>query len=143
VVVAIHKDGKDAGDRACSLLAGTRSLKQFRQIAEDARRIAARHGRLSGGQRDFARRVGESRHRIDNKQNRFPSVAEIFGDAHRRLWGEATHGRAFVSGCDDSDRAGAIHGHCVVEEFAHFAPALADKRHHDGVEFNGGGEHRQ
>ena len=54
VVVAVDEDRKNAGDRALALFAGAGALQKPRQVAEDARRIAARDGGLSGGQRDLA-----------------------------------------------------------------------------------------
>ena len=49
--------------------------------------------------------MGKARNRVDDQQNVFAPVAEIFGDAHGGLGRQAAHHRAFVAGGDHGDRA--------------------------------------
>src|SRR5271170_4277488 len=72
-----------AGYRPSSAIARSSALEEPRQIAEDAGRITAGDGRLSGRQRDIARGVSKACDRIDDKQDRIALIAEIFGDRHR------------------------------------------------------------
>ena len=143
VVVAIDQNGEDAGDRTCPFHARPGALEEARQIAEDARRIAAGDGRLSRRQRHVARGVSETGDRIDDQQHRFALIAEVFGDRHRGFRGEAAHHGALVAGRNDSDGGGAVFAERVVKKFAHFAATLADKRDDDGVDRRRPGQHRQ
>ena len=85
--------------------------------------------------------MGEARDRIDDEQHRLAAVAEILGDGGRRLRRQAPHHRAFVAGGDDRDGARAVFRERPFQELAHLAAALADERHHDGVEAAGAGQH--
>ena len=111
-----------------ALLAGAGALQQFGQFAEYARRIAAGDRRLARRKRDVTRGMGEACHGVDDQQDVFAQIAEIFGDAHRGLRREAAHHRAFVAGRDDGDGAIALLAERVLQEFPHFASALADQR---------------
>ena len=129
--------------RAAALGPRPGAFEEPRQVAEHARRVAARDRRFARGERDVPRRMGEARHRIDDEQDLLALIAKIFGDRHRRLRREAAHHRAFVAGRDHRHRRSAIVAERVVEELAHFPAALADQRDDDGVELRRAGEHGQ
>jgi hypothetical protein len=80
VVVAVNEDGEDTSDRPGTFLSGPGALQKLGQVAEHARRIAARDGRLACRQRDLAGGMGEARHGVDDQQNVLAAIAEIFGD---------------------------------------------------------------
>ena len=143
VIVAVDEHGEDAGDRARALLSGPRPLQQPRQVAEHARRIAARHRRLAGGEGHVARRMGVARHRVDDEQDVLAVVAQMLGDAHRRLRRKAAHHRAFIARRHDGNRARFLAAERVLQELAHLPSALADEGQDGRVEARRARQHRQ
>ena len=143
VVVAIDQNGKDAGNRTRSFHPRSSALEEPRQIAEDARRIAAGDRGLSRRQRHIARGMSKTGDRIDDQQHRIALIAEVFGDRHCGFRGEAAHHGALVAGRNDRDRGRAVLAERVVKKFAHFATAFADERDDDGVDRRRPSQHRQ
>jgi len=143
VVVAVDEHREQPGDRAGALASGTGALQQARQVAEHARGKAARDGGFAGRQRHVAGGMGVARDRIDDHQHLLAAIAEILGDGHGGIGGEAAHHRALVPGRNHHHRLGAGLAQRLFEELADFPPALAHQRDHHRVETFRAGEHRE
>ena len=75
-----------------------------------------------------------SGHGVDDEEDRFAEIAEVFGDRHGGMRRKAPHHRTLVARGDDGDGARPVARERAFEELAHLASALADKRHDDRVE---------
>ena len=85
--------------------------------------------------------MGETRDAVDDEEDVLALVAEMLGDGDGRQRRHLAKHRALVAGCDDGDRLPHIAAERILDEFAHLAAALADKRNDDLVEGIGAGEH--
>lgn len=97
---------------------------------------------LAGGQTDLALRAGKTRQRVHHQQNPHAPIAKIFGDGGAdisrlgALDGGAIGGRAHHHAACQTVRA---KNH--LDEFTHFAPALADQHDHVDIALRAPREH--
>ena len=123
---------------------GPGALQETRQFGEDRRRVTFGGRRLAGGKSDLSLRHCESGDRIHQHQHVAALVTEIFRDGQRQICSLAAQQRRFVRGGDHDDGAGkAVRTEVVLNEFLHFAAALADQTDHGHVGRDVAGEHRQ
>ena len=124
---------------------GPARSSSLRQLGEDGRRIALGGRRLAGGEADLALRHGKARDAVDEAEHVAARGRGRYSAMRERQIGRlAAHQRRFVRGRDDDDAARqALGPEIVLDEFLHFAAALADQPDHRRV---GGGvarDHRQ
>ena len=116
------------------LLAVAGALDQLRQAREHRRRIALGRRRLADGERDLALRLREAGQRVHDQQHVGALVAEILGDRRRQPGAVQAHQRRMVGRRRDDHRARqAVAAEDALDEFLHFAAALADQADDDDV----------
>ena len=97
--------------------------------------MAARGRRLSGGQADLAAGKGEARDGIEQQEHALALVAKMLGNGHGGERGFAPQRCRGVGGRADHDAAREpVRAKVVLDEFAEFAPALADEAKHRDIE---------
>ncbi len=110
------------------------AFHQLRQLGEHGRRVAFGRGRLADGQRDLALRHREAGQRIHDQQHVLALVTEIFGDRGRVSRALQAHQRGSVRRRGDHNRMRhAFLAENVIDEFLHFAAALADQTDHGDI----------
>src|SRR3954468_6355449 len=140
-VVAVDEHGVEGGDRA--VRARARALEELREHREDARRVAARGGRLADGEADLALGHGDARDRVHHQHDVGALVAEVLGDGGRDERALDAHERRLVGRRDDHDAALERVAEVALDELLDLSAALADERDHVDVGRRGPGDHAE
>ncbi len=134
LIVAFGEHRVERGDRAAARRAVAGALDELRQPREHRRRIALGRRRFADGEADLALRLREARQRIHDQQHVLALLAEIFGDGGREPRAVQAHQRRIVGRRRHDDRAlQALGPENALDEFLHFAAALADQADDDDV----------
>ena len=134
LIVAFGEHGVERGDRAASVCAVAGAFDQRRQAREHRRRIALGGRRFADREADLALRLRETRQRIHDQQHVVAAVAEIFGDRGRQPRAVQAHQRRVVGRRRHHHGAAApFRPEDALDEFLHFAAALADQPDDDDV----------
>src|SRR5579864_6811376 len=80
-IVALHEHGEKCGYG--TLLEMTRTFEYLRQQRKHGWRVSFLTRRLARRQADFPLRHGQPRYGIENQQDVFALIAEVFGDGER------------------------------------------------------------
>ena len=105
-VIAFDEDGEKAGYAPLPCFAGACAFQKPSEFAECGGRVAFGGWWLSSGQADFALCHGKAGDGIDEAEDFFALIAEIFGNGEGHVGGLAAHQGGFITRCDDNDGAG-------------------------------------
>ena len=123
-IVALGQGGVHGGDAAHSLHVSG-ALHQTRQQGKHRRRIAARGGRLAGGQPDFPLGHRDPGERVEQQEHALAMVAKVLGHCRGAHGGAHPHERRLVPGGHHDHGTAQTLAQIALHELAHLAAALA------------------
>ncbi len=131
LIVAFGQHRVERGDRTTPFGAVACAFARSSDAGRRAKHrgwIAARDRRLADGQCNFTLCHGIACQRIHDQQHMLALIAKIFGDSGGIRRTLQAHQRTGVGGCCNDDRTCKTFGaEIMLDEFFHFATALADQ----------------
>ena len=125
-------------------LVDTGALDELREHREDAGRIAASCGYLTGGQSNFALRHGESSDRVHEQEYIFSLISQRLCNGGGCFCGEDALWRGLVAGRDDGNALlASFFTQIAIKELSDFSSSFTDERDHDAIGFSSSSQHAQ